>query len=103
MRAMARILVLAGAVAAVIPARADAAPALTCLNKEQERAAVVGGHTVKLAAAIKAVHRHPSEVIGARLCHGAKGLEYVLTLLAHDGKVTRATVDADLGTVAGRR
>lgn len=96
-------MLLLGAVAAAIPAPVDAASLPACLSKEQERAVVADGHTVKLAAAIKAVHRHPNEVISARLCHGAKGLEYVLTLLARDGKVTRATIDAGNGTVVGRR
>src|SRR5215469_5893604 len=89
--------------AATIPALADPEPAHGCLSKDQERAAIAAGHVISLAAAIGAVHGHSGELISARLCHGAKGLEYVLTLLARDGKVTRATVDAGSGTVIGRR
>jgi hypothetical protein len=42
-------------------------------------------------------------VVRARLCHGAAGLVYVLTVLARDGKVARLTVDAASGTVVGER
>jgi uncharacterized membrane protein YkoI len=87
--------------ATLTPRFAAAAPA--CLSREQERAAIAEGQAVKLAAAIGSLHGHGGELISAPLCHGAKGLEYVLTLLAHDGKVTRATVDAGSGTVIGRR
>jgi len=40
-------------------------------------------------------------VVRARLCHGADGLVYVLTVLAHDGKVARIEVDAVKGTLIG--
>ena len=96
--------ILAGmALVALASAPGFAQPANACLTKEQERAATDGGQAVKLAAAIHAVRGRRGDLIGARLCHGAKGLEYVLTLLARDGKVTRATVDAGSGAVTGRR
>jgi uncharacterized membrane protein YkoI len=47
--------------------------------------------------------RMPGTVVRARLCHGPAGLVYVLTVLAHDGKVARMTVDATSGTVVGER
>jgi uncharacterized membrane protein YkoI len=34
------------------------------------------------------------EVVRARLCRQERGLVYVLTVLAQDGKVTQARVDA---------
>jgi len=40
-------------------------------------------------------------VVQARLCHGHDGLVYVLTVLGHDGKVARLTVDAVKGTLVG--
>jgi hypothetical protein len=83
--------------------QAQPAPALVCLDKDQQHAAVAGGQAVQLGVAMRALGTHPGEVINARLCHGAKGLEYVLTVLARDGKVTRAIVDARSGTVMGRR
>jgi uncharacterized membrane protein YkoI len=69
-----------------------------CLSKEQQRAAIASGKAVKLGVALKAVKRR-GEVVGARLCEDPKGLVYMLTLLARDGKVTRVTVDATSGSV----
>jgi uncharacterized membrane protein YkoI len=69
-----------------------------CLNKEQERAAITSGKAVRLGVAVKAVRRR-GEVVSARLCEGSKGLVYMLTVLARDGKVTRVTVDATSGSV----
>ena len=43
----------------------------------------------------------PGTVVRARLCHGPDGLVYVLTVLAHDGKVARIAVDAVKGTLVG--
>jgi uncharacterized membrane protein YkoI len=37
--------------------------------------------------------------VGARLCNHGKELVYVLTVLAHDGKVTKATIDGTSGAV----
>ena len=69
-----------------------------CLNKEQQRAAIASGKAVRLGVALKAVKRR-GEVVSARLCEGSKGLVYMLTVLARDGKVTRVTVDATSGSV----
>ncbi len=43
----------------------------------------------------------PGTVVRARLCRSDDGLVYVLTVLAHDGKVARLTVDAVKGTLVG--
>jgi len=73
-----------------------------CLNAKERRAAVENGSALKLAAAIHAVkNRMPGTLVRARLCHGHDGLVYVLTVLSHDGKVTRLTVDAVKGTLVG--
>ena len=69
-----------------------------CLNKEQQRTAIASGKAVRLGVAVKAVKRR-GEVVRARLCEGGKGLVYMLTVLARDGKVTRVTVDATSGSV----
>jgi len=69
-----------------------------CLTKEQQRAAIASGKAVALGQALKAVKRR-GEVVRARLCEGGKGLVYMLTVLARDGKVTRVTVDATSGSV----
>ena len=47
--------------------------------------------------AIRAARARKIDVVDAKLCKGPKGLVYLLTLLAQDGKVTRATVDAASG------
>ena len=96
-------MLVAAAILLATVTRGLAEPGHGCLSKEQERAAIAAGQVVKLAAAVQALHGPGGELISARLCHGARGLEYVLTLLARDGKVTRATIDAGNGTVLGRR
>ena len=73
--------------------------ARACLNKEAQREAIASGKAIPLAQAMRAVHRRPGEVVKARLCQDTKGLVYLLTLLARDGKVTRATIDASNGSV----
>jgi len=72
-----------------------------CLTKAEQRAAVASHQAVPLAHAIHVVrsHRRNVEVVRARLCRTPKGLTYVLTLLARNGKVTRATIDAANGIV----
>jgi hypothetical protein len=106
-RLLATVLVIgalgAPAVAAVA---ADAPPHRgTCLTKAEQRAAVAAHRAVPLAQAIKTLHAkgHRAEVVRARLCRHSDNLVYVLTLLAHSGKVTRASVDAANGElITGR-
>jgi uncharacterized membrane protein YkoI len=43
------------------------------------------------------------EVVRARLCRRDRGLVYVLTVLARDGKVSHAVVDAANGKVVDAR
>jgi len=63
---------------------------------------VESGGALRLAAAVYGVRgRFPGTLVRARLCHRAEGLVYVLTVLAHDGKVTRVAVDAVKGTLVG--
>jgi uncharacterized membrane protein YkoI len=83
---------------------ADPAPH-ACLNKAEQRAAVADRQAVPLAQAIATlrVANPRAEAVRARLCKADNGLVYVLTLLARNGKVTRATVDAGNGNIIGGR
>jgi uncharacterized membrane protein YkoI len=70
-----------------------------CLTRAEQQAAVSGGQAVSLADAIKAARAHSRarQVVRAQLCRGPKGLVYVLTVLARDGRVTHARVEAANG------
>jgi len=75
-----------------------------CLNQKERRAAIENGTAIRLAAAMHALKgRMPGTLIRARLCRRHDALVYVLTVLAHDGKVVRLTVDALKGTLVGER
>jgi hypothetical protein len=81
-----------------------ATPARACLNQKERRALIERGTVLHLAAALRAVRtRVPGTLVRARLCHRGEGFAYVLTVLGHDGKVTRVIVDAVKGTVVGER
>ncbi len=92
----------------ILTAQAPAVAASHCLNKAEQRAAIAHGQAVTLAQAIRGAHlsvrgRGVREVVQARLCRSPQGLRYVLTVLARDGKVTRATVDAGSGKLVDAR
>jgi uncharacterized membrane protein YkoI len=73
-----------------------------CLDQKQRRAQMENGQLIRLSAAMHAAKaRMPGTVVRARLCQGDDGLVYVLTVLAHNGKVARIAVDAVKGTVIG--
>ena len=93
------ILILLGGLAAAPVQAADAPHRASCLTKAEQRAAVASRRAMSLAQAIKLLreNRKYSEVVRARLCRHDQKLVYVLTLLARNGKVTRATVDAANG------
>jgi uncharacterized membrane protein YkoI len=75
-----------------------------CLDPKERRAEIESGRLIRIASAMRAARsRMPGTVIGARLCRGPDGLVYVLTVLAHDGRVARITVDAVKGTLVGER
>lgn len=83
------------------PARSESAHA--CLDQKERRAEIDSGKLIRLSAAIHAARsRVPGgTIIQARLCRGRDGLVYVLTVLAHNGKVSRIAVDAVKGTFVG--
>jgi uncharacterized membrane protein YkoI len=83
---------------------AVAETARVCLNQKERRALVENGTVLRLAAAVHAVRTNaPGTLVRARLCRRADGFAYVLTVLAHDGKVMHVTVDAVKGTLVGER
>ena len=86
------------------PAHGADPAARVCLNQKERRALIEKGTVLHLAAALRAVRtRVPGTLVRARLCHSGEGFAYVLTVLGHDGKVTRVIVDAVKGTVVGER
>ena len=86
----------------VLPHATD--PVRGCLSPKERRALIEKGTVLHLAAALRAVRaRVPGTLVRARLCHRGEGFAYVLTVLGHDGKVTRVIVDAVKGTVVGER
>jgi uncharacterized membrane protein YkoI len=90
---------------ALRPTHAAAETAVhACLNQKERRALVENGTVLRLAAAMHAVRSNvPGTLVRARLCRRSDGLAYVLTVLAHDGKVTHVAVDAVKGTLVGER
>jgi uncharacterized membrane protein YkoI len=75
-----------------------------CLNAEQRRAAIAGRQAVPLTKAIhSAKSRLKGDIVNARLCEHGKDLVYVLTVLARDGKVTRASIDGASGSFLHER
>lgn len=76
-----------------------------CLTKAEQRAAVAAHKAVPLAEVIKNLRakRHRGEVVRARLCKRGEGLDYVLTVLARNGKVVSLTVDAANGELINGR
>ena len=96
-----RFAVAALTILSLAPARA-AGIAHACLDQKERRAEVESGRVVRLATALRAVRsKMPGTLVRARLCRGNDGLVYVLTVLAHDGKVARLTVDAVKGSLVG--
>src|ERR1044072_5405690 len=75
-----------------------------CVETAQARSVIQAGQAIPLAAALRAARGSPEGgMIDSRLCHGGSGYQYVVTFLGSDGRVTRVTVDARTGKVAGVR
>jgi uncharacterized membrane protein YkoI len=73
-----------------------------CLTRAEQRARISEHKLVRLSQAIREV-QVAGDVVGARLCEQSGALVYVLTVLGHDGKVVRKTVDAVNGALVGER
>ena len=94
--ATARCFILALLVAAAAPVQA--ADEHRCLDPDQRRAAIAGRRAVPLVKAMRAAKsRLGGEIVNARLCEYGEDLVYVLTVLARDGKVMRASIDGASG------
>ena len=95
----ARTVTLGIALGAAMPSlAAAAADRKICLSQEERRAVIAAHKAVPLARAMHVVKaRIAGDVVKARLCQQERGLVYVLTVLAQDGKVTQARVDATDG------
>jgi uncharacterized membrane protein YkoI len=95
------VLILASVMAATgLAAPAKAADPGQCLTPDQRRTVVASGKVVPLSKAIRAAKARRNEVVNARLCESSKGLVYLLTVVARDGKVTRMAIDAQTGKPA---
>jgi uncharacterized membrane protein YkoI len=82
------------------PASAD--DALRCLSRNEQRAAIADGKAMPLATVRRTLRQKvPGELVRARLCHQSERLMYLLTVLARDGKVRHASVDAANGVLVG--
>jgi uncharacterized membrane protein YkoI len=110
MRSALRFAVAGIAVFALSQARAEealrpaasSAETMHCLDQKERRAEEETGHMVRLGAAMRVARsRMPGTVVRARLCRSSGGLVFVLTVLAHDGKVAQLTIDAAKGTLLG--
>jgi uncharacterized membrane protein YkoI len=90
-----RTLLLGLALGSFLPGMAAGAERKACLSSEERHAVMSARKAVPLARAMHVVKaRLGGEVLRARLCRQERGLVYVLTVLAQDGKVTQARVDA---------
>jgi uncharacterized membrane protein YkoI len=98
------IIAIAATFAGLIGAPSDAAEASACLSRDKRREVIAAGQVVSLATAIRTSRTKVSgEVVKARLCQSPKGLVYLLTVLARDGKVARLTIDAQSGKLVSGR
>jgi uncharacterized membrane protein YkoI len=90
-----RILLIGAALGSALPGMAAGAERKACLAPDERRAIIAAHKAVPLARALHVVKaKLGGEVVRARLCRQERGLVYVLTVLAQDGKVTQARVDA---------
>lgn len=73
-----------------------------CLSRQQQKTMAAAHKVTPLAVVMRTVKkRYGGEVLRARLCEKDEKLVYLLTVLARDGKVVRASVDAASGRIAG--
>ena len=77
----------------LLGATATAGAADHCFSRNEQKAKAAAHAVVPLSRAMRQV-KSRGEVIHARLCERGGRLVYLLTLLAADGKVAQASVDA---------
>ena len=83
-------------------AAAPAAAADHCFSRNEQKAQTAAHTVVPLSRAIRQVKAR-GELLRARLCEHDGHLVYLVTLLAHDGKVAQASIDATSGALLGPR
>src|SRR5262245_63085543 len=86
----------------MLGAAAPAAAADHCFSRNEQKAQTAAHTVVPLSRAVRQV-RPRGELIRARLCERDGHLVYLVTLLAIDGKVAQASIDAESGTLLGPR
>ena len=88
-------LLLALVLGTAVPGVGTAVERKSCLSPDERRAIIAAHKAIPLTHAMHVVKsKLRGEVVKARLCRQERGLVYVLTVLARDGKVTQARVDA---------
>jgi uncharacterized membrane protein YkoI len=83
-------------------ATAPASAADHCLSRNEQKAKAAAHAVVPLSRAMRQVKLR-GEVIHASLCERDGQLVYLLTVLAIDGKVAQASIDAANGALLGPR
>jgi len=101
-------LALVGLIAVVLTplwlGSAEAESRTRCLSRDQQRAAILERRALPLATVRRSIRgRVPGELLRAQLCQEPQRLIYLLTVLARDGKVRRAIVEAKNGAVVSVR
>jgi len=86
----------------LLGATATAGAADHCFSRNEQKAKAAAHAVVPLSRAIRQLKPH-GEVIRARLCESDGHLVYLLTVLATDGKVAQASIDAANGALLGPR
>jgi uncharacterized membrane protein YkoI len=83
-------------------ATAPAGAADHCFSRNEQKAEAAAHAVVPLSRVMRQV-KPRGELIRARLCERDGHLVYLLTLLATDGKVAQASIDAASGALLGPR
>jgi hypothetical protein len=75
-----------------------------CLSAAEGRRAIQSSSAISLADAAKVAHGAASgDVVDYKICQAPSGYSYVLTILARNGKVARAWIDAASGKLIAVR
>jgi uncharacterized membrane protein YkoI len=81
-----------------------AAPQPGCLDRLEQRGMVATGRVIPFAVARRMIPaRDGDEMLRARLCHGAGGLIWHVTLLSRTGQVREVAIDARNGALISGR
>jgi uncharacterized membrane protein YkoI len=86
----------------LLGAAAPAGAAEHCFSRNEQKAKAAAHAVVPLSRAMRQV-KPRGDVLQARLCERDGHLVYLLTVLAIDGKVAQASIDAANGVLLGPR